>query len=206
MFSISNAPIAIAPSEALDFWKGDFILKKGQWVEKDNGGGTSLHLGLQSAIYLFDRKGLSEITQTMKANPGSKMRSVVIITDGAADADPEPQFIELRKRGIIPYLVYIDPAREIEKKIHGENSPHAKLPDQLLSMVKRYGGEYFMVRDLQSADKVSETLDRLQSVKKTVKVSADQKEVYYVPLEVSFLLLIVGLAIRFVLYRFWRVI
>lgn len=205
-FSVFSAPIAIAPAEALLMWPGDFVLKRGQYREADFRGGTALHLGLQSVIYLFDRKGLSEITDHMKRNPGAKMRSVVIITDGAADADPEKQFIELRKRGIIPYLIFIDPAREVEKKMHGENSPHAKLPDELLVMVRRYGGEYFLAGDVKSIDKISEALDRLQSVNVSVQVSANEKDVYYIPLEISFLCFILASSMRFILWRFWRVV
>mgnify|MGYP001602609706 FL=1 len=134
------------------------------------------------------------------------MRSVIIITDGAADTNPEKQFIELRKLGIIPYLVFIDPAREVEKKMYGENSSHAKLPDELLVMVRRYGGEYFLAGDIKAIDKISDTLDRLQSVRISVKVSANEKEIYHIPLEISFACFILAGGMRFALGRFWRIV
>lgn len=205
-FSVFSAPISIAPAEAAQMWPRSFVLKRGKYREQDLGGGTSLHLGLESVIYLFDRKGSSDTTAEMKRNSGIKMRSVVIITDGAADINPEKQFIELKKREIVPYLVFIDPAHEVEKNMYNENSPQAKLPSELLMMVRRYGGEYFSAGDQKSIDKVSETLDRLQSTRKTVKVSANEKEAYYVPLEVAFACFILAVGLRAILGRFWRTI
>ena len=81
----------------------------------------------------------------------------------------------------------------------------AKLPDQLLAMVRRYGGEYFLASNRESIEKISDTLDKLQSIRRSVKVSADEKEVYYVPLEIAFLCFVLTGFLRFILYRFWRI-
>lgn len=205
-FSISRAPVLLAPPEAPRMWPGMFILKQGQFTESSTGGSTNLHLGLQSVIYLFDRKGSKEVSEEMARNPRADMRSVVIITDGAAEVDPEPQFVELRKRRIVPYLVFIDPDREVEKLLYGPNSPKALLPDQLLIMVRRYGGQYFLAHDRQSVDNISDKLDELQSIKQTRSVNVEDEEVYYIPLALAFFFGAAALLTRLVFMRLWRTV
>lgn len=207
MFSISMSPIALAPSEAPSVWPGMFILKKGQYTLSETGGATNLHLGLESAIYLFDRKGGSpKIIEELKQNLNAKMRSVIIITDGAADIDPEPQFRELQKRGIIPYLVFVDPDRTIEKQLHGENSIKAQFPTQLLKLVRQSGGQYFMAKDQKSVDQISEMLDKIQSVKQIKKTSVREEEVYFIPLAMAFLFAITAMAMRVLSLLMWRIV
>ena len=206
MFSISMSPIALAPTTAESMWPGMFILKKGQYTINENGYGTNLHLGLESAIYLFDRKGSPKIAEELKQNPNAKMRSVVIITDGAADVDPEPQFRELRKRRIIPHLVFIDPDRSIEKAIYGEAHIKAQPPNQLFMMVRRYGGQYFLAKDRQSVDRISETLDKLQSIKQANKTNVKEREVYFIPLAIAFLFAVAAIAARVLSLLMWRTV
>ncbi len=206
IFSMYKAPRAVAPSQAKENWPGMFILEKGQFVESEGGGMTNLHLGLESAIYLFDRKGSPKVIEELKRNPNAKMRSVVIITDGAAEKDPEPQFLELRKRRIIPHLIFVDPDRTIEKQLYGDNHLKAKLPDQLLMMVRRSGGQYFMARDRESVDRISDELDRLQSVKQIQLTNVRENEVYYIPLAVAFLLFIAAMAMRIIFALIWRTV
>ena len=206
IFSMSVAPRAIAPAEARENWPGDFVLERGQFTEDPYGGSTNLHFGLESAIYLFDRKGSPKVTEELKRNPNAKMRSVVIITDGAAEVNPEPQFLELRKRRIIPHLIFVDPDRTIEKKLYGESHLKAKLPDQLLMMVRRSGGQYFMARDKESVGRISEELDRLQSVKQIQLTNVRENEVYYVPLAIAFLLAIAAAAMRIIFAPMWRTV
>lgn len=200
------APIALAPSNASKVWPEMFLLKNGQYTVSETGYGTSLHLGLESAIYLFDRKGSPKVTEELKQNPNAKMRSVIIITDGAADVDPEPQFIELRRRRIIPYLIFIDPDRDVEKFLYGQNSIKAKLPDQLLMMVRRYGGQYFLARDQKSVDRISDELDKLQSVKQVKKTNIKEREVYFIPLSIAFLFAVAAIAARVLSLLTWRAV
>ena len=198
------SPIALAPATSELMWPGDFIMKKGQFVESPDSNSTNLHFGLESAIYLFDRQGSLEITEGLKNNPNSKMRSVVIITDGAASVDPEPQFKELRKRKIIPYLIFVDPERTIEKKLYGENSPQVQLTSRLYVLVRLYGGQYFLARDRQSVDHISEMLDKLQSVKQIKKTNIKEREVYFIPLAIAFLFAVAAMAVRVLSLFMWR--
>lgn len=206
MFSVSMSPIALAPSAAPTTWPGMFILKKGQYTANETEYGTSLHLGLESAIYLFDRKGSPKVTEELKQNPNAQMRSVVIITDGAADVDPEPQFRELRRRRIIPYLIFIDPDRSVEKLLYGENHIKAQLPDQLFMMVRQSGGQYFLAKDRQSVDRISDALDKLQSVKQVKKTNVKEREVYFIPLAIAFLFAVAAIAARALSLLVWRTV
>lgn len=205
-FSVSMSPIALAPATAKSMWPDMFIMEKGQFVESANSNGTNLHLGLESALYLFDRKGSLKITEELKQNPNAKMRSVIIITDGAADVDPEPQFRELQRRRIVPYLIFVDPDRTIEKKLYGENSPQVQLTSQLYMLVRRYGGQYFLARDQESVDRISEMLDKLQSVKQTKKTNVKEREVYFIPLAIAFLFAVAAMAVRVLSLLMWRTV
>ncbi len=205
-FSVLMSPIAIAPATAQVMWGENFVLKKGQFVEHDNGGKTNLHLGLESAIYLFDRKSSPKIVEELKRDPNAQMRSVVIITDGAADVDPEPQLEELHKMRVIPYLVFIDLDRTIERMLFGENSIQVKLPDRLLMMIRRYGGQYFLAKDRQSVDRISEELDKLQSMKIAKLVNTKEEDVYFIPLAVAFLFAIAATTVRFLSLLMWRTV
>lgn len=204
MFVASKAPKIIAPSEAHQMWPGIFIAK--EFTKIDVSSETNLHLGLQETISLFDRKGSKEISEALAANPDYRMRSVVIITDGAASQDPEKQFIELRKRRIIPFLVFIDPDLRAEMQIFGQDSPRAQVPTALISMVRRYGGQVFFAKDHDSPEKISDALDRLHTIKNTVKAKAKERDVYYVPLALSCFAYVGAILIRFVTIRLWRTV
>ena len=204
LFSITKSPLALAPAGAREMWPGQFILKNGQFVETDTDQETNLHLGLELAIYLFDKKGSPEITEKLKRNPNAQMRSVIIITDGAADKDPEPQFRELRKRSIIPYLIFIDPKLAVEKEIYGNSSPKTKLPDRLLALVRQSGGQNFLAQDSNSINRISETLDKLQGVKQIKKIHIKEKEVYFVPLALAVILAFGAMSVRLFFFRIWR--
>lgn len=204
LFTAGMAPRIFAPPEAAKFWPDVFIAK--EFDKSIDGGDTNLHLGLQRVIYLFDKKGSPEITAAMAGNPNARMRSVIIVTDGAATQDPEPQFMELRKRRIIPYLIFIDPGREAELKIFGENSIRVQMPSQLLLMVRRYGGQYFFASGRDSADKISATIDRLHTIKKTVPTKSKEDDIYYIPLVLACFMYMAAILLRLVTWRFWRVV
>ncbi|GEM_PF-3319225 len=203
VFTISQAPVIYAPANAKEAWPGDFIAK--EFTPKESSA-TNLHIALQEAMYLFDKKGSPDITKTMKENPSLRMRSVVILTDGAADQDPEPQFIELRKRHIVPYLIFIDPDQEVEAKMYGKDSIKIKLSRELMATVRRYGGQAFMANADDSPEKISKVLDKLHSIKYDVKNKAVESDIYYIPLALSCFCYILAILIRIITPTMWRVI
>ena len=79
---------------------------------------------------------------------------------------------------IIPYLVFVDPDRELEAQFHGQNSNKLKLPDKLIKDVRKYGGDYFVATDKNSLSKISEKLDLLHSVKFSISKYSKENFIY----------------------------
>ena len=206
IFSIASSPLGIADPETpnLEYLKGLFVIKEFEAIPY--GGHTDLYKGLYSAIGLFDEHGDKQITQDIEDDPTTKRRSVVIITDGASRTDPEPQFKELRKRHIVPYLIFLDPDKEAERGVHGDNSPNVRLPDELLKMVKRYGGDYFMATSEFSLDKISKKLDELHAIRTGVKKYTVEERIYRKPLSISLFMFFIAIFLRFALWWTHRVV
>lgn len=204
LFNVYNGPLVIADpaTPIIPLYKDLFIVK--DFMEEPFGGESDLFLGLGAVIKLFDEKGDPKIIEEAKKNPSIKKRSVIIATDGASSRDPEPQFQELKKRGIVPYLVYIDPDKEAEKKIHGDEAPQAKLPEQLLKQVRQYGGDYFIAYDRYSLDQIRQRLDRLHAAVVEVKSYTAERHIYRLPLVVSLILYALAIVTRLALWKYHR--
>ena len=71
-------------------------------------------------------------------------------------------------------------------------------------LVRLYGGQYFLARDRQSVDHISEMLDKLQSIKQIKKTNIKEKEVYFIPLAIAFLFAVVAMAVRVLSLFMWR--
>lgn len=206
LFSVNRAPQVIADpiTPKVETYKGLFIAK--DFMAIDFGGESDLFLGLHTAIKLFDERGDPKITEEIKANPSLKRRSVIIATDGASSRDPEEQFKELKKRGIVPYLVYIDPDKQAERKIHGEGAPEVRLPAQLLKQVRRYGGEYFVATEQTSLAEIRQRLNALHAAVIDVKIETTEQHIYRGPLVVSMIFFVLAIFSRLLLFWFHRIV
>lgn len=204
LFSIANGPIVMTHPDTPGIHPGKFMIKN--FVVDPAEGSTNLYLGLFATNKLFDEKGSRKINEAIKKNPAKRYRSVTIITDGASEEDPEKQFQELQKRKIVPYLVYIDPDKELEQKLHGADTEKLKLSQELLNQVKRYGGDYFIATDRFALDKVADKLNRLQAIQTDVKKKTVEKRIYQRTLTFSFLLFGLAIISRLVLAMFHRVV
>ncbi len=194
LFSVDNAPLVISHSSAPDNWGGRFIIKKG-FRPENNSGSTNLHLGLAAVLKLFELKGDKNI----------KERSVIIITDGAAELDPEPQLRELKKMNIIPYLVFIDPDTELEARYWESNPNKLKLPAKLLNDVRKYGGASFVVIDKNSLEKISQKLDQLHTAKFMVKKYSKENFIYRRFLTAAIWLVFLAGAVRLLTWAYQKV-
>lgn len=206
LFNIDNAPLVIADPDTprIEMYKNIFIVS--DFMAEPFGGESDLSLGLGAVWKLFDEKGDPKITEEIKNTPSLKRRSVIIATDGASSRDPEPQFQELKKRGVVPYLVFIDSDKEAEKQIHGENSPQTKLPEQLLKQIKQYGGEYFIATNRASLDQIRQRLDRLHAAVVEVKKYTAEEHIYRLPLVASLLLYSLAILTRLIFWKLHRVV
>lgn len=207
LFSVENGPLVIADPDTprIDFYKGMFIVK--DFMAEPFGGESDLFLGLEAGSKLFDEKGDPKITQEIKKNPSIKRRSIIIATDGASSRDPEPQLKELAKRGIVPFLVYIDPDKDAERKIHGsDDAPQVKLPEQLLRQIRQYGGEYFIAANRPSLGQIRQRLDRLNPAVIAVKSLTVEQHIYRLPLVVSLVFYALAILTRLIFWKFQRVV
>lgn len=195
LFSVAVGPLVTADPSTPQAWPGKFIIKDFDKIPFE--GGTRLAEGLQAVIKIFDEKGDKKRGAT---------RSVVIITDGASETNPELQLKELQKKNIVPYLIFIDPDREAEVKIHGENSPSLKNADKLLKQVKRYGGESFLATDQAALEKIRQKFDQLYGLNAEVKASTSENHIYRLPLTWAIFLLTLGLTARLIFWKFHRVV
>ena len=193
MYSVDNAPLVIADAGAEFRWSGRFILKN--YRKESNSGATNLHLGLATVIKAFELKGSKE----------AQDRSVIIITDGAAEQDPEPQLSQLKKMNIIPLLVFIDPDTELEAQFHGEGSDKLKLPAKLLKDVRKYGGDYFIATDKNSLEKISEKLDQLHAAKFSARQYSKENFIYRRFLVVAIWLMALAGLVRLLTWPYQRV-
>lgn len=204
LFSAAVGPQVIADPSAPEQWPGKFIVKK--FEKKDFEGGTDLAQSLMAALKIFEEKGKKEISEAIKQNPSLKRRSVIIITDGASETDPEPYLKELQKRSITPFLIFIDPDREAEVKLHGENSLQVKTADNLLKQIRRYGGESFLATDQAALDQIPQRLDLFYGLTAAVKVYTSERHIYRLPLSAGLIFFVLAAAARLVLWKFHRVV
>ena len=206
LFNVATGPMVTADPSAPQSHPEKFILKKFDEIEKE--GGTDLALGLEAVIKVFDKKEKDDkkIVGENKKDLSLKKRSVVIVTDGASETDPEEQFKGLQKRGIVPYLVFLDPDREEEIRIHGIDAPQIKIAEALLKEVKQYGGESFLATDEATLDEVLKRLDALHAITAGSKNYIIEQHIYRLPLTFALLLFVTGLSLRFVFWRYHQVV
>ena len=204
LFSIYHGPIVTADPSTPQLFPDIFLLK--EFTKIPFGGDTNLFLGLQAMVKLFETRGDKKISEAIARNPSIKRRSVVIITDGASEEDPEPQFKELEKRGIVPYLVFLDPPRDIETKLWGEGSPKIKLPEQLLKQVRTYGGDYWLATDQYALSKIKERLDILHGSIARTEDHIIENRIYRLPLMVSLMLFVAAIVSRLLLWWVHRIV
>lgn len=200
LFSVATGPLVTADPTAPEQAPGRFIVKDFDRIPFE--GGTDLYLGLQAAIKIFDEKGDKKITAEIKSGSSLKKRSVIIITDGASENDPEPALKELQKRSIVPYLVFIDPDRGLEAKMHGENAFQIQAADKLLKQVRKYGGESFLAVEQTALEKIVKKLDLLHASTVGVKTFTAERHIYRWPLVLALLCLAGGLITRLIFGKF----
>lgn len=204
LFSVATGPLVTADPSAPRNSPGKFILKK--FDELPLEGGTDLYLGLAAVIKIFDDKGSKELAAMSKRNLSLKRRSIIIISDGASQSDPEPQFKILQEKGIVPYLIFLDPDREEELRLHQGDDSRVKNAEALLQQVRRYGGEAFLATNEDALREIIQRLDRLYAAMAGTKSHTLEYRLYRVPLVGSLTLYFLALTSRLLLWKFHRVV
>lgn len=204
LFSVAMGPLVTADPSVVQNPKFVFKLREFEQIEHE--GGTDLLVGLGSVVKLFNERGDKKVAEEIKKNPSVKRRSVIIVTDGASQSDPEPQFKELRKRNIIPYLVFVEPDLEEERIYHGDDSPQLKMTEQLLKLVRQYGGISFLATDEDSLGKVLKRLDTLHALVTDSRVNITENHIYQLPLTVAIFFYFLAVVFRLLLWKFHEVV
>lgn len=177
-FKVYDAPWELGSSDTSNWteeqWK-KYVLPKSRYLQVAGQGGTVLSGTLKAAISTFDADAKK---QKLSSRSGAG-RSILIITDAAiSDLDNVRfDFEEISKRGIRPYIIFIDDS-------NGEENlgQLASIPALLQEVIAR-GGKYFSVSDENSLDRAYQEIDKLEKtrveiVKKSLKIPAFQKFIF----------------------------
>jgi len=155
------------------------------------GGGTNLHLGLEAVIKHFEKRG----------NKLIKQKSVLIVTDGIWDYDPHKQFLEMRKRNIIPCLIYVGDS--------DYTSSGAERLGKLISYVREAGGYAFNILGSNlglEIRRMNKKLDETSAAPVQVKRYFKREFIYQRFLFIGFLLLLAAFIIRFITLLWSRIV
>ena len=159
MMKVKNAPYVMVqkahpalPENDSSNYYCDIVAPRNQVEIVEGEGATNLIVGLQAVIKYFD--------QESKRNVKGKS-SLLIETDAAIEADPESEFKELKKRKIIPYIIFIKPNMMCENQF-GRPDP-VGVSEALKNRIRQYGGKVFDVEDRRSAERAYAEINKLET-------------------------------------------
>ena len=124
-------------------------------------------------------------------------RSVLIVTDADVDEIPEAEFVEMQRRNIVPYIIYINTS-----DARTASFLHPTVP-QLVSQIQEYGGDYFDVTDEDSLTRAYQAIDEREAVRVELRHRALKVPIYSRFLLVAMGLLVVGIPLGFVSELLW---
>jgi len=154
-------------------------------------GDTNIIRPLQSIVKAFDQDEAA-----MGANENMN-RAVLIISDAAVDEFPDAQFVELNRRNIVPYIIYINTSDRRATDTGRSSTP------RLIEMIREYGGDYFDVTDQDSLARAYEAIDEREAVRVEMKHRALKVPIYSRFLFVAMAMLVVGIPMGFVSELLW---
>jgi len=155
-------------------------------------GGTNLKGGLRAVINYFDEKGDKKI----------KRRALLLITDGASDTDPTEELLELKRRNINLYLVFVKP-NEMGEKQHGGGSGLTRT-EALLRQIAALGWHYYYAHDKNALKKAFDDINKLETIKIEVKRGARQLPIFDKFLLLGLFLVMISCFLALGLEIFWR--
>ena len=147
----------------------DFYIPRERFaVIDEESGGTALADAFQAVINQFDHD---------RASIGKNGRSVLIVTDGEPDRYPGEQLQGLKRRKIIPYIIFIrsipPSPDEYESSyrsiVQGQASASDTTLPEVVSRIGEYGGKYFDARDENGLKRAYQEIDKLEKVKFEIK-------------------------------------
>ena len=137
------------------------------------------------------------------ANPH---RAVLIVTDADVDEIPEAEFVELNKRNIVPYMIFINAADRrptgAATRASAVSAPVGNT-QALIETIREFGGDYFDVTDGDSLARAYEAIDEAETVRVELSHRAVKVPIYSRFLLISMALLVVGIPAGFVAELMW---
>ena len=142
-------------------------------------GDSNIARPLQAIIRQFDQEEASSGVR------GGDHRAILIITDGAVSEFPADELLELKKRNVRPYIIYISAGPGREVLLPGDAPP-------LIQQIRAYGGDYFDIQDPASLTQAFEAIDAREAVRYEVRHRVLQVPIHARFLAAALSLLLVG--------------
>ena len=201
-FQVMDAPYAIvrilAPESGTPIDEMFVPHDKVRIIERE--GTTNIVRALQSVVKHFDRDAASV------AGGANPHRAVLIVTDADVDEIPEAEFVELNRRNIVPYMIFInstDPrAPPATTRASAVRAPVSNT-QRLIEMIREFDGDYFDVTDADGLARAYEAIDQAETVRVELSQRAIKVPIYARFLLISMALLVVGIPAGFVAELMW---
>ena len=162
----------------------------------DSEGNTNIIRALQSVVKHFDRDVASV------ADGANPHRAVLIVTDADVDEIPVAEFVELNKRNIVPYMIFITAAEQRPTRASAVSTPVGNT-QALIETIREFGGDYFDVTDGDGLARAYEAIDEAETVRVELSHRAVKVPIYSRFLLISMALLVVGIPAGFVAELMW---
>ena len=161
-------------------------------------GNTNIIRALQSVVKHFDRDSASV------SGGAAPHRAVLIVTDADVDEIPDAEFVELNKRNIVPYMIFINAQRQTPATTRGSAAgAPAGNTQALIDTIRDFGGDYFDVTDADGLARAYEAIDEAETVLVELSHRAVKVPIYSRFLLISMVLLVVGIPAGFLAELMW---
>ena len=157
-------------------------------------GDTNIVRPLEALIRHFDHD------TTEVADGEHQNRALLILTDAAVDEYPEAQFEELKKRNIVPYIIFINTS---DLRTVGYGGDYQTSTPRLVEQIRDYGGDYFDVTNTDSLARAYQAIDEREAVRVEVKHRALRVPIYERFLLVGIVILLMAIPFGLISELFW---
>lgn len=140
-------------------------------------GSSNILRPLQAIMKHFDSDDV------LAGTTGPRRRAVLIVTDGAVEEFSDEAFLELNRRSIVPYIVYIN----------SNSAQTAQSEPPLIQRIREYGGDHFDVRDRDSLTRAYHAIDQREAVRVEIKHRAHTVPIYSRFLLMAMTLLVIAI-------------
>lgn len=168
-------------------------------VERE--GNTNIVRALQSVVRHFDRDA------ALLGRGATPHRAVLIVTDADVDEIPEAEFVELTRRNVVPYMIFINAADSRRASRPGRGAASRGAPagnsQGLIDLIRAFGGDYFDVADADGLARAYAAIDDAETVPVALSHRAVKVPIYARFLLIAMALCVVGIPAGFLAELVW---